>query len=130
MAGDILTTKKVPEYIKEIVQRLTPFLIDYKSEEGDFWGYTFRLDAKWKCGYESQLASDCQKLIAWCRRQNAHAELIEYCYWYDKAPAYGAIKGSMAHLRKARKQGFRNHAYLVITDPVAFRFEKDNYYRD
>ena len=128
--ADILTNGKVPAYIKEIAKRLKPVLIDYKTEEGDFWGYTFRLDAKWKCGYESQLASDCQKLIDWCRRQHAHTELIEYCFWYDKVPADGTIWGSKYHLARARKKQFRNHAYLVITDPVAFRFERDNYYRD
>lgn len=130
MAGDILTTKKVPKYIKEIVKRLYPVLIEYKTEDGDFWGYTFRLDAKWKCGYESQLKKDCSTLLGWCASNHAHAEIIEHCFWFDKVPTYGAIKGSAAHLRRARKQGFRNHIYLVITDPVAFRFEKDNYYRD
>ena len=39
--ADILTTKKVPKYIKEIVKRLYPVLIEYKTEDGDFWGLYF-----------------------------------------------------------------------------------------
>ena len=74
----LLTKNKVPEYIKEIVKRLHPVLMEFEDEEGNWWGYTFRLDAKWKCGYESQLKSDCVKLLNWCENWNAHAKLIKY----------------------------------------------------
>lgn len=61
----LLTENDVPQYIRKIVQRLHPVLMDFEDEEGEWWGYTFRLDAKWKCGYESQLENDCQKLLKW-----------------------------------------------------------------
>lgn len=65
----LLTQNDVPQYIKEIVQRLRPVLIQFEDEDGNWWGYTFRLDAKWKCGYESQLQNDCKKI------HNIHCKL-------------------------------------------------------
>lgn len=127
----ILTTDKVPKYIKEIAKRLTPKLIEYNDEEGDFWGYTFKLKAKWKCGFESQLEKDTEALLKWCRRRGACAKLIRYAMWYNSVPVDDPLdRGSKYHLRKALKQGWHNKAYVVITDPVAQRFEKDNFYKE
>lgn len=128
----ILTTEKVPAYIREIVKRLAPCLMDFHDDDGDWWGYTFRLNAKWKCGYENQLKTDCEKLIAWCSAHDAHSALIRYSWWYNDAPLPNSntIRGSKEHRQRAWKSGFRNHAYLVISDPVAYRFEKDGFYKD
>ena len=128
----ILTTEKVPAYIREIAKRLAPCLMDFHDDDGDWWGYTFRLNAKWKCGYENQLKTDCEKLVAWCNAHNAHSTLIRYSWWYNDAPLpnSNAIRGSKEHRQRAWKSGFRNHAYLVISDPVAYRFEKDGFYKD
>ena len=41
----LLTRDDVPQYIRKIVQRLYPVPIDFEDEEGNWWGYTFRLDA-------------------------------------------------------------------------------------
>ena len=127
----LLTSSDVPEYIKEIAKRLHPVLIEYKDEDGDWWGYTFRLDAKWKCGYESQLKSDCEKLIKWCENWYAHSKLIRFAWWYtDVAPPYAhGLLGTKEHRRKALNEGWRNHAFLLISDPVAHQFEKDGFYR-
>lgn len=125
----ILTKEDVPQYIRAIVQRLQPVLMEYSDEDGDWWGYTFRLNAKWKCGYESQLVNDCEKLLKWCNSWYAHAKLIKYMWWYDEVNTT-QIKGSYHHQRKALNKGWKNHAYLVISDPVAYRFEKDNFYRE
>lgn len=126
-----LTNKKVPKYIKEIAQRLTPKLMEYRDEEGSFWGYTFELRAKWKCGYESQLEKDTKALLIWCKRHGAEAKLIKYAMWYNTVPVSDPLdRGSKYHLRKALKLGWHNKAYVVITDPVAQRFEKDNFYRE
>lgn len=128
----ILTKEDVPAYIREIVKRLYPILIEYSDEEGNWWGYTFRLNAKWKCGYESQLEKDCERLVNWCRSWHSYAKLIEYKWWQKEVSMshkYGCL-GDKSHRRNALREGFRNHAYLVISDSVAFRFEKDNFYRE
>ena len=119
----LLTRQDVPKYIQNIVSRLQPVLVDFKDEDGDWWGYTFKLNAKWKCGYESQFLDDCTKLIRWCEGWYAHAKLIEYKLWYDE---FGYMR---AGIQRALKSGWRNHAYIVISDPVANRFEKDGFYR-
>lgn len=124
----LLTTEDVPEYIKEIVKRLSPVLVDYTDEEGNWWGYTFRLNAKWKCGYENQLINDTEKLVKWCRNWYAHSEIVRYNWWYEEFDdEYMLYKGRR---RKAWKEGFRNNVILVISDPVAYRFEKDGFYKD
>lgn len=127
----LLTRDDVPQYIRKIVQRLYPVPIDFEDKEGNWWGYTFRLDAKWKCGYESQLENDCKKLLAWCEHWYAHAKLIQYMWWYNEVSISreDKIKGTHWHQRKALREGWRNHAYLVISDPVAYRFEKDGFYK-
>lgn len=105
--------------------------MEYKDDSGDWWGYTFRLDAKWKCGYESQLEKDCENLLKWCKMWYAHAVIIKYAWWYNEVPTSKEYdyKGTHWHKRKALRENFRNHVYVVISDPVAYRFEKDNYYR-
>lgn len=127
----LLTRDDVPQYIRKIVQRLYSVPIDFEDEKGNWLGYTFRLDAKWKCGYESQLENDCKKLLAWCEHWYAHAKLIQYMWWYNEVSISreDEIKGTHWHQRKALREGWRNHAYLVISDPVAYRFEKDGFYR-
>ena len=42
----ILTKEDVPQYIRAIVQRLQPVLMEYSDEDGDWWGYTFRLNTE------------------------------------------------------------------------------------
>lgn len=128
----LLTQNDVPQYIKDIVKRLHPVLMEFEDEEGNWWGYTFRLDAKWKCGYESQLENDCKKLIKWCESWYAHAKIIKYMWWYNEVSItyQHEFKGSATHQRKALREGWRNHVYLVISDPVATRFEKDGFYKE
>lgn len=128
--GSILTEQAVPKYIRRIVQRLHPVLMEYTDEEGNWWGYTFRLDAKWRCGYEGQLEADAKKLVEWSKRWYAHAKLIRCAYWSTDVPIEPeSDRGCARHRRKALQDGWRNHAFLVITDPVANRFEKDGFYR-
>ena len=128
----LLTQNDVPQYIKKIVQRLHPVLMEFEDEYGNWCGYTFRLDAKWKCGYESQLQNDCEKLFKWCESWYAHAKLIEYKWWYNEVSTSTEydFKGNRWQKRKAWRERWRNHAYLVISDPVARRFEKDGFYRN
>lgn len=127
----LLDKDSVPQYIREIVSRLYPVLMGFEDEDGSWWGYTFRLDAKWKCGYESQLQNDCEKLLKWCDSWYAHTAIIQFMWWYNEIPVPGGseFKGTHWHRRKALRDGFRNHVYVVITDPVAMRFEKDNFCR-
>lgn len=132
MSKTLLTTSDVPMYIRDIVKRLSPCLVDYEDEAGNWWGYTFKLTAKWKIGYESQLVSDTEKLIEWAQRYYAHAKIVRYDWWddYIQKPSEYSCKGDRSHRRKAYREGFHNHAIIVISDPVANRFEKDNYYKD
>lgn len=127
----ILTSSDIPDYIKEIVKRLYPVLVKFEDKEGNWWGYTFKLDAKWKCGYESQLKSDCEKLIKWCNGKHAYSTLIRHAWWYDSIePPRGGCFGDRHHKRKALKEGWRNHSFLVISDPVAKLFEENTFFRN
>ena len=127
----LLTADDVPQYIKSIVKRLRPVNLEFENKDGNWWGYTFRLDAKWKCGYNCQLVSDCEKLLTWSERWYAYAKLIRYAWWYDEVRTVSNdYVGSKYHRAKAIREGWRNHAYLVISDPVARRFELDGFYRE
>ena len=128
----LLTTDDVPKYIREIVKRLHPVKMEYTDENGNWWGYIFRLDAKWKCGYESQLSSDAEKLVEWCRSWFAYAKVIKFAWWFNEVETSTEHeqKGTHWHQRKALREGFRNHVYLVISDPVAYRLEKDSFFRE
>lgn len=111
----MLTANDVPQYIRKIVQRLHPVLMDFEDEEGIWWGYTFRLDAKWKCGYESQLENDCQKLLKWCESWYAHVKLIKYMWWYNEVNTPGAYKEKGTHLHQKKpyaKNGEITHTLL------------------
>lgn len=126
MSRTVLTTANVPKYIREIVPRLK-LTTDYA--ENDLPGYTFKLYGKYKIGYEEQLMSDCEKLLAWCKRWYADAYVVsEHFWWADVEQVPGGFRGDKWHKRKAYRAGFRNYIKVVITDPVAHRFEKDNYY--
>lgn len=123
----LLTSKDVPNYIRDIARRLEPVMLSYQDKEGNEWfGYVFKLNAKWRCGYESQLEKDAERLVKWCKGWYAHSEIIKYRFWYDAFPH--KVSGDWkARKRKAWKCGFRNSVLLVISDPVAYRFEKDGY---
>lgn len=128
MSKTLLTTADVPQYIQGIVSRLRP-TTDYV--DGDLPGYTFKLYGKWKIGYESQLQSDCEKLVNWCKRYFADAYAsTEHFWWAEIEKTPSGFIGDKAHKRKAYQAGFRNYIKVVITDPVAHRFEKDGYYRE
>lgn len=126
MSKTLLTTVDVPKYIREIVARLH-LTTDYA--ENDIPGYTFKLYGKWKVGYESQLDSDCEKLIAWCKRCFADAYVAERHFWYNEVEM-GPFAMQKQKMRKAFRIGYRNYIKVIITDPVAHRFEKDGYYRE
>lgn len=127
MSKTLLGTADVPQYIREIVARLR-LTTDYTAN--DIPGYTFKLYGKWKVGYESQLRSDCQKLIEWCHRYYADAYMVSEHFWMTDVPnGSSGFSGDKYHKQKAYRQGYRNYMKIVITDPVANRFEKDNFYR-
>jgi hypothetical protein len=52
-------------------------------------------------------------------------------WWYNEVSTSRKheLNGTYQHQQKALREKWRNHAYLVISDPVANRFEKDNFYR-
>ena len=127
MSKTLLNTDDVPEYVREIVKYLRP-TTDYS--ENDIPGYTFRLYGKYKIGYEGQLERNCEKLIDWCQRHYADAYVASKHAWWKEVPVPGgALRGDIAHRKKAYRDGFRNYVKIVITDPVARRFELDEFYR-
>lgn len=127
MSKTMLLAEDVPQYIREIVKNLR---LDTRYEEDDVPGYTFRLYGKHRVGYESQLSSDCEKLLAWCKRHYADAYVVGEHFWFTDVPAPHDFGGDLAHQRKAYELGYHNYIKVVITDPVALRFENDRYYRE
>ena len=127
MSKTVLTVADVPKYIKEIVSRLR-LTADYA--EGDLPGYTFKLYGKHKVGYEEQLQGDCEKLLAWCKRWYADAYIVSEHFWYTDVPEPYEHSSTRAHRQKAYRLRYRNYIKVIITDPVAHRFEKDGYYRE
>ena len=128
MSKTLLKTEDVPAYVREMVPYLR-LTTNYK--DGDIPGYTFELYGKYKIGYEDQLLVNCKKLIAWCRRYYAEAYIVSKHFWWSEVvPSCSDDFYTREHRRKAYRDGFRNHIKIVITDPVAHRFEKDGYYRE
>ena len=130
MSKTLITTDDVPEYIRDIVKNLRPSVSE--PEENALPGYTFRLYGNHKVGYESQLSTNCEKLLDWCRRYYAEAYVVQEHFWFNDVvkPGSSFDGGDKCHQRKAYREGFRNYIAVVITDPVAYRFEKDNFYRE
>ena len=128
MNKTILEAGNVPKYIREIASRLR---LTTNYADGDIPGYTFLLYGKYKIGYEGMLKGDCEKLLAWCKRWYADAYIVSEHFWGTDVPvAPGGLRGDGSHRDKAYRIGYRNHIKVVITDPVAHRFEKDGYYRE
>lgn len=130
MSKTLITTNDVPQYIRDIVKNLR--LSVSEPEETALPGYTFRLYGNHKVGYESQLSTNCEKLLDWCHRYYADAYVVQQHFWFDDVakPGSSFAGGDKCHQRKAYREGFRNYISVVITDPVAYRFEKDGYYRE
>lgn len=127
MSKTLLVTADVPAYIREIVRNLR-LTTDY--QEQDVPGYTFKLYGKYKIGYEDQLKRNCERLLKWCQRYYADAYIVsEHFWWKDVDPSRSDDFYTREHRRKAYRDGFRNYIKVVITDPVAHRFEKDNFYK-
>lgn len=128
MSKTLLTAADVPAYIREIVQNLR---LSTNYDAADLPGYTFKLYGKHRVGYENQLSSDCEKLLAWCQRYFAEAYVVSEHFWWTDVPVPGgSLCGDKSHKRKAFRDGHRNYIKVVITDPVANRFEKDNFYKE
>jgi len=53
-------------------------------------------------------------------------------WWHKEVPTPHAYdyKGTRQHYQKALRDGWKNHAYLVISDPVARRFEDGGFYKE
>lgn len=126
----LLTTADVPEYIRQIAKRLRPVSPEQYTEEC-VPGYTFDLYGQHKVGYESQLHAECEKLLKWANSWYADAHIVEERFWYQKV-SLGEFEpfGGKTHQRRAYRQHYRNHIRIVITDPVAMRFENDGFYRE
>lgn len=128
MSKTLLTSKDVPQYIRAIVKNLRPAVSE--PDKTALAGYTFRLYGNYLVGYENQLLANCEKLLDWCRKRYADAYVVQTHFWIDDvARPVGAFYGDKQHRAKAYRDGYRNYITVVITDPVAYRFEKDGFYR-
>ena len=100
MSKTLITTADVPQYIRDIVKNLRPSVSE--PEESALPGYTFRLYGNHRVGYESQLDTNCEKLLDWCRRYYADAYVVQPHFWIDDvAKPGGAFTGDKSHQRKA-----------------------------
>ena len=103
---------QIPKYIQEIAVRLRP-IIDYENCDQclctEYIGYVYALMGKYQYGRNTTLPEDAIKLCDWAARQSADLSRYIETKWYSKAE---------------NRRGFRDKAYLILTDPVALRLEK------
>lgn len=128
----LLTREDVPKYIKEIVSHLQPVSGGEYADHPEYEvGYTFRLYGKYKRGYENMITNDCEKLIKWANSWYADARVIEEHFWEKDCAVYShGVYDYTRTMNAADRAHFRNYYVIVITDPVAHRFEKDGFYRE
>ncbi|MBO6292977.1 MAG: hypothetical protein J6N51_12115 [Selenomonas sp.] len=114
MSRTNISLSDIPKYIKDMLPRL------HLSKTRE---YTWKLYGKHKCGHESQLETEADKLVNFAKRFYADAEITETNFWYDAFPAE-AGESWKTRRTKAYRQGFRNSVEIRITDPVARMLEK------
>lgn len=97
---------KIPQYIDNIIgnNRLKPI----PAEKGQSDQHALILFGMWPRGYEHQLTTNVEKLIAWAKRNGAEAYIVESKMWYDIYDTF----------REAVRVGYRNHFIIVIGNPV------------
>ena len=109
MKKNAITTDDVPMYVRDILKR--SLLIPEP--------YRIKIYSRNKCGGEVGFQKEIERLIKWCKRWYAEAEIVEWGMWMK--------------YYKCRSSAFRahhhNYVILDITDPVMHRFEKDNFYK-
>lgn len=114
MSRTNISLSDIPQYIKDILPRLH----QSKTKE-----HVWELYGKHKCGYESKLETEANKLVNFAKRFYADAEIVETHFWYD---VFRDSEVSWKTRRaKAYCQGFRNSVEIRITDPVALILEKE-----
>ena len=109
MSRTNISVSDIPKYITEMLPRLN--LSGTKE-------YTWRLYGRHKCGYESQLEAEADRLVSFAKRFYADAEIVETHFWFDDFPA-AETASRQTRLKTAYRQGFRNSVEIRITDPVA-----------
>lgn len=134
-AAMILDTASVPQYVKEIVPRLElltgsgyeHFISGGYSPYDCPYGFMFKLYGKNNVGGEIGFQKDAERLVKWARSWGTDAQIVQTVGWWDH-PRYRNRTGRAAR-QAAWKDRFRNYHIVLITDPVLYRFEKDNFYR-
>lgn len=114
MSRTNMAISDIPKYINDMLPRL------YLSTTKE---YVWILYGKHKCGYESQLESEADKLVSFAKRFHADAEIVSTCFWNDICPPKEGESWKTARAR-AYCQGVRNFVEIRITDPVAITLEK------
>lgn len=106
---------KIPKYIREILENKAKIVTSINGNVDEIDpGYTIRLFGDWPRGYENQLLTRADKLVAWAKRNGADAYVVKSQMWYERYDTY----------YHATRVGYRNHIYLVITDPVMLELER------
>ena len=100
--------RTLPKYIIRLLEekRLRPVLyIANDDNHDDFWGYTFRLNQRFKTTEDCRFKKDLQRLVDYAKRNNADALILECDYKMNRGSRiWSAVVG--------------------ITDPVAHAIEK------
>ena len=110
---------KIPKYIDEILRGKANIVTTINGNVDNIDpGYTIRLFGDWPRGYENKLLTSADKLVAWARRNGADAYTVQRDMWYHHYDC------TNAGYSKAARDGYWNHIYLVITDPVMLELEK------
>lgn len=110
---------KIPKYIREILENKACIVTSINGNVDNIDpGYTIRLFGDWPRGYENKLLTSADKLVAWAKRNGADARIVKQQMWYDR---YGCSNVGYRHAVDVR---YRNHIYLVITDPVMLELER------
>lgn len=66
---------KVPKYVQEMMSRAR-FDLNYQHPKSDP-GYTIRIKKATPYTYASTLKEECERLVAWAKRNYAEAEVLE-----------------------------------------------------
>lgn len=121
--------KYFPNYVMEMIPRLRcelperedidnpiePWSYQAGRVKGDMFGYGWRLYGKNRCGGEIGLMNEAKRLVKFAKRKYAEAYIVRPHFWNAKYNTRSV----------AYKHGHRNYVYLVITDPVALRIERE-----
>ena len=78
--------KTLPKYIVSLLEekRLRPCLYKDNDDNRDFWGYTFRLNQRFRTTEDGRFKRDLQRLVDYAQRNHADAMILECDYHMNR----------------------------------------------